>query len=634
MTREERYQFYTVVPEQAKRLENYGGRLYQITDRYLMKNGKPWLPSSGEIHYSRLHRDMWDAELDKMKAAGLDLVSTYIFWIHHEEIQGEFTWEGNRNLGEFIDICHEKGLEVVLRIGPWSHGECRNGGFPDWLSEKCGKAVRCNAEPYMTYVRQYFERIVEHLRGRRLFSIQIENELTFDNAHLEAVYDLARECGFRADFFTATAWGFDMRELHCKMLPTFGGYPEQPWNQSTENSLPNPHFFFTGVRSDSYIGNDLHPMADVVQDESVPYMTCEIGPGVQVCDHRRPRISAEDALSMAVDTLGDGCNLLGFYMFHGGSNPVGKLSAMQESRESGYPNDCPVISYDFQAPVGESGYLRESYYRLQSILRFLRHYGEKLAPMLPVYPDCRPEGLEDTETLRCCLRSDGEEGFLFVNNHHHGKQLPEHRNVKFRIQFTDDTAEVNCPFIPADVTFLMPVRMKMSDGVRLEYAFAQPVSREGKDYYFEEIEGMAPLFRFSDGSELEIRGEAAVGDVMIHVRRRRHPEEMAGKQLIFREDGAGCWKIGDVPAAAGRIRVRYYGDHIFVYTRKSEGEPEWKNLIADQFYYGDFLEFYKPEGMAKLEIRIQPLLPEKEVYLECERKNGAGLDAVLYWEAE
>ena len=244
------------------------------------------------------------------------------------------------------------------------------------------------------------------------------------------------------------------------------------------------------------------------------------------------------------------------------------------------------------------------------------------------------EGLEDTETLRCCLRSDGEEGFLFVNNHHHGKQLPKHRNVKFRIQFTDDTAEVNCPFIPADVTFLMPVRMKMSDGVRLEYAFAQPVSREGKDYYFEEIEGMAPLFRFSDGSELEIRGEAAVGDVMIHVRRRRHPEEMAGKQLIFREDGAGCWKIGDVPAAAGRIRVRYYGDHIFVYTRKSEGEPEWKNLIADQFYYGDFLEFYKPEGMAKLEIRIQPLLPEKEVYLECERKNGAGLDAVLYWEAE
>lgn len=131
MSRTENYVFRTTVPEKAKILENFGGDKYGITDRYLTKDGKPWLPSSGELHYSRLPRPLWEAELDKMKEAGMDIVSTYIFWIHHEEIEGEFHWEGNLNLGEFIDLCHERGLEVALRIGPWSHGECRNGGFPD-----------------------------------------------------------------------------------------------------------------------------------------------------------------------------------------------------------------------------------------------------------------------------------------------------------------------------------------------------------------------------------------------------------------------------------------------------------------------------------------------------------------------
>ena len=221
----ETYKFQKALPEEVKLLAEHGGNGYQVTDRYLLRDGKPWLPASGEIHYSRLPEELWSKELDKMKAAGLEIVSTYVFWIHHEEIENEFRWDGNRNLGKVIDLCHEKGLEVALRIGPWSHGECRNGGFPDWLLKKCGKNVRCNAEPYMTYVRQYYERIVEHLNGRRLFSVQIENELVSDVEHLESLYNLAKECGFRPSFFTATAWGFDMSPLYDKMLPTFGGYP-------------------------------------------------------------------------------------------------------------------------------------------------------------------------------------------------------------------------------------------------------------------------------------------------------------------------------------------------------------------------------------------------------------------------
>lgn len=72
-------------------MKRHGGGDYQVTDRYLLKNRKPWLPVSGELHYSRLRRELWDAELDKMKEGGIDIVSTYVFWIHHEEVEGEFT---------------------------------------------------------------------------------------------------------------------------------------------------------------------------------------------------------------------------------------------------------------------------------------------------------------------------------------------------------------------------------------------------------------------------------------------------------------------------------------------------------------------------------------------------------------
>ena len=409
---------------------------------------------------------------------------------------------------------------------------------------------------------------------------------------MERLHDLAVECGFKPSYFTATAWGFEMQELYDKMLSTFGGYPEQPWNQSTGKSLPNPHFFFTGERSDSNIGNDLLPVKEVE--------------------------NAADALSLAVDTLGDGCNLLGFYMYHGGDNSVGKLSAMQESTETGYPNDCPVISYDFQASIGGSGYLRESYYRLQSVFRFCQSFGEKLAEMVPVYPDRRPTDLLDMETLRCCVRSNGKEGFLFINNHHHGEKLPGHRDEQIQVKFVDKTVKVTIPCLPTDTTCILPLRMKLSENVCLEYALAQPLSVSGKEYWFEKKDGMEPLFCFEDGTEMVIQDTAVVGNVTIHVCEKPMPEKEEGENLTVEKTAENCWKVEQVPAQAGRIRLDYYGDTIEVYSKGV--------LVHDQYYYGECMDFYKEEGITELEIHIKPLEPEQDIYFECERKNGAGVE--------
>jgi hypothetical protein len=76
----------------------------------LLLDGKRWTPVMGEFHFTRYPENEWREELLKMKAGGVDIVSTYVFWIHHEEIEGQFDWSGSRNLRHFIQICQETGL--------------------------------------------------------------------------------------------------------------------------------------------------------------------------------------------------------------------------------------------------------------------------------------------------------------------------------------------------------------------------------------------------------------------------------------------------------------------------------------------------------------------------------------------
>src|SRR6188472_3718959 len=107
---------------------NPSGQMLEVNSRYLLLDGKPWLPAMGEFHYSRVPESEWEDELLKMKAAGVQIVATYVFWIHQEEVQGQFDWSGQRDLRHFIQLCAKHGLYVYPRLGPWAHGEARNGG--------------------------------------------------------------------------------------------------------------------------------------------------------------------------------------------------------------------------------------------------------------------------------------------------------------------------------------------------------------------------------------------------------------------------------------------------------------------------------------------------------------------------
>src|SRR5579872_7473459 len=124
---------------------NPRGETIACTNYYLTYNGRPYIPIMGEFHASRFPCRYWEEELRKMQAGGVTIAATYIFWIHVEEDEGRFDWSGGRNIRAFVEACQAVGLQVMLRIGPFVHGECRNGGLPDWLYGR-GIAVRSQNE--------------------------------------------------------------------------------------------------------------------------------------------------------------------------------------------------------------------------------------------------------------------------------------------------------------------------------------------------------------------------------------------------------------------------------------------------------------------------------------------------------
>ena len=162
-----------------------GKEVYSYNSECLTCNDRPILPIMGEFHFSRYPEGEWKTALKKMQQGGVDIVAAYVFWIHHEEAEGEWDFSGRRNLKAFLNCCQEVGMKVWLRIGPWAHGECRNGGFPDWLvkKEKRGElALRTNDPEYLKYVDIFFTKIAEqadgymHKDGGPVIGIQIENE--------------------------------------------------------------------------------------------------------------------------------------------------------------------------------------------------------------------------------------------------------------------------------------------------------------------------------------------------------------------------------------------------------------------------------------------------------------------------
>jgi beta-galactosidase len=515
-----------------------------LTSRALLRDGAPVIPVSGEFHYSRVPRDRWRTRLRQMRSGGVTVVATYVFWLHHVPVRGEPRFDGNLDVGLFADLCAAEGLDLVLRIGPWCHGETRNGGFPDWV-QRAAVRHRTDDPDYLALVREWFGQLGAHLGGRSFLGIQLENELYDQPQHLVTLKSTAREAGLTAPLWTATAWG-SASLPPTEVMPLYGGYGDGFWVDADAPWDPTfrSHYFFSHVWDDPGIGADLRRSARALPPSSplspfFPPATAELGGGMATAYHRRPRPTALDVATVAHCKIGNGSAWQGYYMYAGGTNPAG-TDGTQESHATGYPNDLPRLGYDFHAPIGEAGELAPSHASLRRQHAFLAAFGAALADMPSSLPAAMPSGVEDTRTLRWALRSDGVSGFLFISWHQPHVPLATYLGARFEVGLDDGPLILpSRPVdIPAGTLARWPLRLTLA-GVRLDWVTASALTV---------LPGPVPTLVLTASAGVPV--EYAIDGVAHPVTPSRSPVPLGGLDLLIlpAADAALVWVCPDGPA--------------------------------------------------------------------------------------
>ena len=513
------------------------GSVIDFTTYYMTVDGKPFYGVCGEFHYSRMDASRWDEELAKMAMGGVNVVSTYIFWNHHEEHEDEWDFTGNRDLRRFIQLCAKHGLYVIVRMGPFDHGEVRNGGLPDWMYGKPYE-VRSLDPAFLDKVRDLYEHEAAQFEGLYfkdggpIIAAQLDNEYMHSAApwemttgisdewvpgghdgmaYLDRLREIATEAGIDVPFYTSTGWGGS--PVPGDVLPLWGGYAYRPWlfySHQGEHPLTDEYIYRNFHADDCPRNEEFEPN---YPPSAKPYACCEMGGGMVQSYYYRFILPLKSVDAMANIKLGSGCNMLGYYMFQGGTNPIGDGVYLNEGQ-------VPKRSYDYQAALGESGQVRESYRRLKTLHYFTQTFGSQLTPLEVAVPEGQ-ESIDpaDQQTLRWCVRTDGHRGFVFLNNFQdHGTMEPQN-NRTITLTLADGTVlTIDGIGLDNEENCILPFNLDL-DGVTLVAATVQPVTAicpkgaARRTVVFMKPDGMTrPWMRFAPGTVLTTPDGSPVSD--------------------------------------------------------------------------------------------------------------------------
>lgn len=628
----------------------------------LIIDGHRVCPVMGEIHYSRIPADEWPAEVRKMKEGGVTIIATYVFWNHIEEQEGIFRWDEQRNLRRFLEICQKEQMPVVLRLGPFCHGEVRNGGIPDWVFTK-GCKTRDENPVFLGMVERLYRQIFTQVQGLQwkdggpVMAAQFDNEYRGRGEYLMALKRIATQAGFDLPFYTRTGWPELATPVPFgEMLPLYGDYADGFWERSIDETAGNYYkaFNFKAFRSSTAIATEqLGEQKERVDkgDEQYPYFTCELGGGMMTAYHRRPYLYPEDAYAMAVVKLGSGSNLLGYYMYHGGTNPEGLtwLNEMQRTIATNY-NDLPVKTYDFQAPLNEYGQRNPHYFMLRKLHLFMHYWGEVLAPMESHFPCKQDISKGDDSNLRWAVRRKGNSGFIFINNYERLQNLSTKRSVQL------ECCGVNLPRfnVPSGTVCILPVNI---DGIR--YATAQLIAKRNGKIYLEQIKGIPTTLAIDNKVMKNLKAKGP--DQPVYKNYYLLTPYQA-ERLFLNEEGQhdttiltaninkvkdagqlrtitiGVNKVAEEPTDADFEKAAIYTinlpetdskDAILNIDYRGDVARLYANgkLIDDNFYNGRTFQYglwRLPENCKQLELRILPLQKNMPVYFPREADTTPG----------
>ncbi len=318
-------------------------------------NGEEFLIRSGALHYFRTLPEYWEDLLKKFKAAGLNCVETYTCWNLHEPHKGEYDFSGRLDLLRFLKTANDVGLKVILRTGPFICAEFENGGLPAWLLKReYAIKIRCNSEPYITHLRDWFDVILPMVKpyldenGGPIVALAVENEYgSFgdDTSYLATIEEIYKSHGMNCLYIAADGW------------PRF--------NLSTGKSGADV------VHGLDFGGNgDMARFAIIDEMEpNRPHFVTEYWAGAfTTWDKKEFQTISNERVKTAMNNFVNNDVNFNIYMMFGGTN-FGFTNGA-DGKCAWFPEEYTVTTttYDYDAPISEWGGYTERYFDIRNAL--------------------------------------------------------------------------------------------------------------------------------------------------------------------------------------------------------------------------------------------------------------------------
>ncbi|MDI3321295.1 beta-galactosidase [Pinibacter soli] len=325
-----------------------GKHVFSLGKNDFLLDGKPFRIISGEMHPGRIPKEYWRHRIQMTKAMGCNTIALYVFWNHHETEPGKFDFTSeNRNIGDFLKICEEEKMWVLLRPGPYVCGEWDFGGLPSYLLKTPDIKLRCMDSTYLSAVKRYVSRlsavVKSHLvtNGGNILMVQIENEYgSFgnDRTYLETLHGYWTSNGINTPFYTAdgpTPYMLEAGSLPGMAVGLDSGGDPRDFNLAAKT---NP---------------------------GVPVFSSETYPGWLT--HWGEKWAKPDTTSLLkeIKFLLDSSHSFNFYVIHGGTN-FGFTAGANSFSATQYQPD--ITSYDYDAPINEQGRATPKYYALRNLI--------------------------------------------------------------------------------------------------------------------------------------------------------------------------------------------------------------------------------------------------------------------------